>query len=129
MNTAIWVGIGGCIGSVLRYWASGLIVGLSQSVGFPFATLAVNVVGCFAIGFLSELAESRGSFGPEARAFVFVGILGGFTTFSTFGNETVYLLREGQRVPAMAYVGASVGLGLGAVVLGRAVAQVIWRAA
>lgn len=129
MNAAIWVGIGGFIGSVLRYWASGLVVGLSQSVGFPFATLTVNVVGCFAIGFLSELAETRGGFGPEARAFVFVGILGGFTTFSTFGNETVYLMREGQRVPAMAYVGASVVLGLGAVVLGRAVAQLIWRAA
>jgi len=61
---------------------------------FPFGTLAVNVVGCFLIGGLSELAEARAYLAPETRAFLIIGLLGGFTTFSAFGNETVNLLRD-----------------------------------
>jgi len=127
MSLAIWVGVGGFLGSMLRYWTTGVVQALSHSIGFPYGTLAVNVAGCFAIGFLSALAETRGVFTPEARAFVFVGILGGFTTFSTFGNETMDLLQGGERSLALANVGASVGLGLGAVWLGRGVALLIWR--
>lgn len=129
MNLAVWVGVGGFIGSILRYWAAGTVQALSHSIGFPFGTLAVNITGCFVIGFLSGIAHARGEFSPELRAFVYVGILGGFTTFSTFGNETVNLLREDQSALALANVAASVGLGLGAVWLGHAIAQLIWRAA
>ena len=90
-------------------------------------TLAVNLTGCFVIGFLSQLADAREVFTPESRAFVFVGILGGFTTFSTFGNESINLFRGGENIYGFAYVGAHVLLGLGAVWLGRAVAFVLWR--
>jgi CrcB protein len=121
------VGIGGFIGSVLRYLVSGYVQQISQSVQFPYGTLVVNVVGCFIIGFLSQLAESRGVFTAESRAFVFIGILGGFTTFSTFGNETMNFLREGENFPALVNVGAHLLLGLGAVWLGRNVAYSIWR--
>jgi CrcB protein len=121
------IALGGAIGSVLRYWASGFVQDWSRSASFPFGTLAVNVLGCFIIGALSQLAEARGLFNPEMRALVFVGVLGGFTTFSTFGNESVNLLREGENVYAFAYVGAHVLLGLGAVWLGRAAAYALWR--
>lgn len=113
------VGIGGFVGSVLRYLASGVVQDLSKSVAFPYGTLAVNVIGCFAIGFLSYLAESRGLFTAESRALVFVGILGGFTTFSTFGSETMNLWRDGEHSYVFANIVTSLILCLGAVWLGR----------
>ncbi len=99
----------------------------SQSIAFPFGTLAVNVIGCLCIGFLSELAESRSLFSTDARAFLVVGILGGFTTFSAFGNETMNLLRDGETALALANIGAQVALSLGAVWLGYTLAHLIWR--
>ena len=121
------VGFGGFIGSVMRYLASGYVQQATKSVGFPYGTLAVNVIGCFAIGFLAQLAESRGVFTSEARLFVFVGILGGFTTFSSFGNETFNLARDSQMMSALANIGLNVIIGLFAVWLGRTVAYLIWR--
>jgi len=120
-------GIGGFIGSALRYAATGYVQQLSRSPAFPYGTLAVNLIGCFLIGFLSQLAESRGLFTAEARTFVFIGILGGFTTFSAFGNETMNLWREGQNSLALANVAAHLVLGLGAVWVGRGLAYQIWR--
>jgi CrcB protein len=96
-------------------------------VGFPYGTLTVNVIGCFVIGFLAQLAESRGVFTSEARLFVFVGILGGFTTFSSFGNETLNLARDSQMMIALANIGMNVVIGLVAVWLGRTVSYLIWR--
>ncbi|MSS72628.1 MAG: fluoride efflux transporter CrcB [Candidatus Latescibacteria bacterium] len=125
MNRLLLVGTGGFIGSVLRYLASGFVQ--QGTVQFPYGTLAVNLAGCLTIGFLSELAEAYGVFTPETRSFVFVGILGGFTTFSAFGNETVNLLRDGEGLLALANVGAHVVLGLGAVWAGRALPHLIWR--
>lgn len=127
MATVVLIGLGGFIGSVLRYGMSGAVQSLAGGALFPVGTLAVNLTGCFVIGFLSQLADAREVFTPESRAFVFVGILGGFTTFSTFGNESMNLFRGGENVYAFAYVGAHVLLGLGAVWLGRAVAFVLWR--
>ena len=121
------VGAGGFLGSVLRYIVSGTVQQSSGSVGFPYGTLAVNVIGCFVIGALSALAENRGVFTTEARLFVFVGILGGFTTFSTFSNETMNLLREGDNLRALVNVAAQLILGLGAVWLGRSLVTAIWR--
>jgi len=83
------VGLGGALGSIARYLASGWAQAAAKNGLFPYGTLAVNLLGCLVIGFLAQLSESRGVFIPEARALVFVGILGGFTTFSTFGNETL----------------------------------------
>jgi len=121
------VGAGGFLGSVLRYIVSGYVQQSSGSVGFPYGTLAVNVIGCFVIGALSALAENRGVFTTEARLFVFVGILGGFTTFSTFSNETMNFLREGDNLRALANVAAQLILGLGAVWWGRSLVTAIWR--
>lgn len=127
MNNIFLVGAGGFIGSALRYLVGGYVQQFSKSVNFPYGTLAVNLVGCFLIGFLAQLAESRSAFTNEARLFVFVGILGGFTTFSAFGNETVNLMRQGFGFNAFANISANVMLGLLVVWLGRAVGYLIWR--
>lgn len=123
----MYVALGGALGSVLRYLLSTWTQTLSKSIDFPYGTLAVNLIGCFVIGLLSYLVESYGAFTSESRAFVFVGILGGFTTFSSFGNETMNLFREGQSLNALANVGANVIFGLILVWLGRTVAYWIWR--
>ena len=120
-------GIGGFIGSVLRYSVSGFVQDWSRSIDFPYGTLAVNLVGCFAIGFLSQLAETRGFFTAETRALIFIGVLGGFTTFSAFSNETINLWREGESLLATINVAAHLVLCLGAVWLSRAMAYQIWR--
>lgn len=127
MRIFLWVGTGGFIGSVLRYWISGYIQDLSKSIGFPYGTLAVNLSGCLIIGFLAQLADARSVFTPETRALVFTGILGGFTTFSTFSNETLNLFRAGQNLPALANLGLHLGAGLAAVWLGRTLAYLLWR--
>lgn len=127
MDRVLLAGVGGFIGTVLRYLLSGFIQQVTQNVVFPYGTLVVNLIGCLAIGFLSELAEARGIFTGESRVFVFVGILGGFTTFSSFGNETVNLLRDGESLPALFNISLQIFLGLGLVLAGRAIANLIWR--
>ena len=121
------VAFGGAFGSVSRYLLGTWIQSMSKSIDFPYGTLMVNLIGCFVIGFLSQLAEARGVFTSESRALVFVGILGGFTTFSSFGNDTINLLRDGETFNALANVGANVILGLLLVWLGRTVAFWIWK--
>jgi CrcB protein len=120
-------GIGGFLGSALRYAATGFVQDWSGSIRFPFGTLAVNLLGCICIGFFSQLAETRGIFTAEARTLIFIGVLGGFTTFSAFGNETINLWRDGENALAIANVAAHVLLCLGAVWLSRALAFQIWR--
>ena len=120
-------GIGGFIGSVLRYSVSGFVQDMSRSIDFPYGTLAVNLIGCFAIGFLSHLAETRGFFTAETRTLIFIGVLGGFTTFSAFSNETINLWREGESLLATINVAAHLVLCLGAVWLSRTMAYQIWR--
>jgi fluoride exporter len=127
MIKLLLIGAGGFIGSVLRYLLSGLAQTLSQSIAFPYGTLTVNILGCFCIGFLSELFDARALISTDMRAFLVVGILGGFTTFSAFGNETMNLIREGDAALALMNVGAQVLLGLGAVWFGYTLAYVIWR--
>ena len=127
MDRILLVGTGGFIGSILRYWVSGYIQQLSNSNLFPFGTLVVNFLGCLVIGFLSQIAEEYGAFTTESRALVFIGILGGFTTFSTFSNETLNLLRDGQNVLAFGNIAGHLILGIGAVWLGRTLAYVLWR--
>ena len=127
MGKLFLAGIGGFIGSVLRYSVSGFVQDLSRSIDFPFGTLAVNLIGCFAIGFLSQLAETRGSFTAETRTLIFIGVLGGFTTFSAFSNETINLWREGESLLTTINVAAHLVLCLGAVWLSRAMAYQIWR--
>ena len=126
MGKLFLAGIGGFVGSSLRYALTGYVQTWSRSIDFPYGTLAVNLIGCFLIGLLSQLAESRGVFTAESRTFVFIGILGGFTTFSAFGNETMNLWRDGENLLAMANVAAHLLLGLGAVWASRALAYQIW---
>jgi CrcB protein len=126
MINILLIGMGGALGSIARYLVSGWMQAISRNATFPLGTLTVNVVGCFVIGFLAQLAESWGMFTSEARAFVFIGILGGFTTFSTFGNETYNLAHSGEMASALANVGANVILGLLAVWLGHITASLIW---
>ena len=123
----IYVALGGALGSVSRYLLGTWTQSISKSIDFPYGTLTVNLIGCFIIGFLSQLAESRGVFTPESRAFVFIGVLGGFTTFSSFGNDSINLLRDGETFNALANVGANVILGLALVWLGRSIAYWTWR--
>jgi CrcB protein len=127
MNRLLWVGLGGFAGSVLRYLVSGWAQQASKSIAFPWGTLAVNVAGCLVIGGLSYLADTRGLLHAEARLFLIVGVLGGFTTFSAFGNETMNLLRDGENLLAAANVGANVLLCLASVWAGRAIAVAVWR--
>jgi CrcB protein len=127
MDKIFLVGIGGFVGSVLRYLISGYVQQTTKSVIFPYGTLAVNLIGCFIIGFLSQLVEERGVFTPESRALIFIGFLGGFTTFSTFSNESVNLLRDGENFYALVNAGLHFAFGIGAVWLGRTVSYLIWR--
>jgi CrcB protein len=120
------IGAGGFLGAVARYGMAGMVQTLSRSASFPYGTLAVNLVGCMLIGVLSQLIETRGAFTPETRAFLIIGVLGGFTTFSAFGNETMSLLRDAEPWLASANVIAHVVLGIGGVWLGRVAAFLVW---
>jgi CrcB protein len=93
---------------------------------FPVGTLAVNLLGCLAIGVLAELSEARGVLSAAARGFLVVGLIGGFTTFSTFANETVSAMRDNAVLIAAGNVLLSVGLGLAGVWLGRLLAHAVW---
>jgi CrcB protein len=110
MRIILLVGSGSFIGGVLRYFSSVFIQNkLPQT--FPFATLGVNITGCFLIGILFGLTE-RSGISTEARLFLATGICGGFTTFSAFSQETFYLLRSGHFAYATIYISVSVLIGL-----------------
>lgn len=98
---------GGGLGAVLRYWAQGLVYNRMGSA-FPYGTVLVNIVGCFVIGLLMVSMEERFLATPALRLFLTVGILGGFTTFSSFSFETMALFRDGESALALANVGLSV---------------------
>lgn len=120
--SALFVGLGGSVGALARFGLSGLVHRSLPQTTFPFGTLAVNMLGCLAIGSIAGLAESRLAFGPELRAFVLIGILGSFTTFSTFGFETFAMLRDDEYLRAIMNIGLQVVLGLALVWLGYSLA-------
>lgn len=127
MLKVLLVAVGGSVGSVLRYAASGLAQDLFRNSTFPVGTLLVNLAGCLLIGAGSQLAEARGAFSDSSRALLFIGVLGGFTTFSAFSNETFSLFRSGSPLLAWLNVAVQVLGGLGCVWLGRYAACLIWR--
>jgi CrcB protein len=127
MKAVALVFLGGGIGASLRHLLGGAVQALARSATFPWGTFAVNVSGCFVIGLLAQLSESRGVPSGGTRTFLFVGVLGGYTTFSSFGNETLNLLRGGEALAAAGNAGGQLVLGLLAVALGRAAAQLLWR--
>jgi CrcB protein len=116
MKLTLMIGSGSFIGGILRYLLSQYIQVRNSSL-FPWGTLAVNIMGCLLIGVVFGLAE-KGNMTQTLKLFLTTGILGGFTTFSAFSVETFTLLRSGQQVVAIAYIGSSVLIGLLATFIG-----------
>jgi CrcB protein len=113
----IAIAAGGAAGALLRYWSStGVYLLLGRA--FPYGTLAVNVAGSLVMGFLFVWLVERSAFGTEWRAGLLVGMLGAFTTFSTFSMETLNLIEEGEPVKALLNVVLSVMLCLAACAIG-----------
>jgi len=127
LRTLFLIGTGGFIGSILRYLVSGYAQQLGKSLLFPFGTLIVNLVGCILVGFIAELVDHRSMASGETRAFLIIGLLGGFTTFSAFGNETMTLLRDGEPWLALWNILGHIILGLFAVWLGYSAASLLWK--
>ena len=117
---AVMIGSGGFLGALARYGMTGFVQRQLPPTAFPYGTLAVNLLGCLLIGAIAGLAETRQLLGQEFRAFALIGLLGGFTTFSTFGYETFAMLRADEYVRAASNVGIHVGLGVALVWLGYA---------
>lgn len=115
----IAVACGGALGALLRYGAGAMLAGRA----FPWATLAVNVSGSLAFGFFAIWLSERWPLAAELRAFVLVGVLGAFTTFSTFSWETVALLREGDVPGGLVNMAANLALCLVAVIAGAWLAR------
>ena len=124
MDRLILVAVGGALGSSLRY-AANLYAQRAGQTAFPWATFGVNVSGCFLIGLLAVFADERAWLGPNARLFLLAGVLGGYTTFSSFGYETVKLVGGGALSAAVLNVAGQVVLGLAAVWLGMAAARAL----
>jgi CrcB protein len=125
---ALWVALGGALGSAARYWCSGLVAN-AMGETFPGGTLIVNVSGSLVIGFIAAVSGPDGRFliPPEARQFMLVGILGGFTTFSSFSLQTLSLARDGEWLLAGANIVGSVVLCLIAVWAGHMLGAVVNR--
>lgn len=123
MERLLWVGLGGMAGSMARYLLNLLVERTCEPLRYPLGILTVNVIGCLAAGFVAGRVHL--GLGPEAglRLFVMVGLLGGFTTFSSFGLDTFELLRAQRVGAAVLNVGLNVFLALGAVWAGYATAQ------
>ena len=117
MTYSLAVAAGGAVGALLRYWTA-LASQALFGAGFPYGTLVVNTAGSLAMGFLSVLLLDRAGLGPEWRAALLVGLLGAFTTFSTFSMETFNLVENGARLRAVGNVLLNVSLCLAAVWLG-----------
>lgn len=126
MERAFWVGVGGFLGAIFRYWAGSALNRIRPGAVLPYETLVINVAGCLVMGVLIGLSESRGILGTSSRAFLLVGVLGGFTTFSTFGYELFQLIRGGQIGSALASTVLHVVLGASAVWAGDAAARALW---
>lgn len=116
MKIILSIGIGSCLGGLSRYFISQFIQNKFLSA-FPYGTMAVNIAGCFLIGIIFGLSE-RGNVSMLWRLFLVTGFLGGFTTFSSFSNETVALVRDGQVWHAFIYISCSVIIGLTATFTG-----------
>ncbi|MCE7504820.1 fluoride efflux transporter CrcB [Polynucleobacter sp. IMCC30063] len=112
LHPIILVALGGAVGSVCRYKLSGFVLYQTINWRFPLGTFLVNVIGCLAIGILAGLILKFELFSSQSRLFLITGIMGGFTTFSAFGLETFYLIREKEFLVAGSYVLASVIAGL-----------------
>lgn len=122
MDKILMVGLGGFAGAVLRYLAGAWALGWGQG-RYPLGTLLVNTAGCLLAGALYGFAAGRGLVGSSAWLFLFTGLLGGFTTFSALGVETVGLAESGRGGTAAAFLAANAAFGILAAWLGMALAE------
>lgn len=118
------IGIGGFVGSVSRYLLSIKVQQFLAGAMFPFGTILVNISGCLIIGFISGFSENVALLSPRTRFFLITGVLGGYTTFSAFGNETFNLIRENELILALINVGIQVIVGVIAVWLGYVLSKI-----
>ncbi len=110
MQHILFIAIGGALGALGRYWVSGLLN--NATFRLPYGTLACNVIGSFLMGVLFVLILEKSRLSPEMRPLLMVGLLGAFTTFSTFSLETVAMMQEGHVMSALIYILLSVFLSL-----------------
>ena len=120
--TWLLVFAGGGIGALLRYELGGFVQARTGAA-FPWGTFAVNALGCFAIGVLATWIDERAGAGPAWRVFLLVGVLGGFTTFSSFGLESWRLIEEGRALAAAGNASLSVAVCVAAVAAGAAIVR------
>ena len=118
------VGMGSFLGGGMRFLVSKLIQGCTV-LAFPFGTFAVNVLGCLLIGFLSGLNDNGGWMTPSTKLILTTGFCGGFTTFSTFMNESNSLMKDGNMLYLSIYIIASLALGMLAVIIGNQLAKAV----
>lgn len=125
------VALGGGIGAACRYLLSSLVTRLAGGLAFagslPLGTLAVNVLGCLVIGFLAPMLASVVPARPRLTLFLVTGVLGGFTTMSSFSNETLTLYEGGQQALAVGYAAGTLVLCMAAVAVGAALARIVAR--
>ena len=114
MQAVLLVALGGAIGSVLRYETGALVLRHVGTTQFPWGTFTVNVAGCAIAGLLAGLGEHFEFLTADVRLLLFTGFLGGFTTFSAFGVETIALIERGEWAIAGTYVALSIACGLAA---------------
>ena len=127
IHPLILVAMGGAIGSMARFGISSLVVKQVNPVNFPWGTFSVNILGCMLAGVFLLVAESMQSISQEARLFVVTGLLGGFTTFSAFGIETLGLLRRGEMLIAISYASLSIIVGVLAMWLSYSLLKVMFN--
>ncbi len=123
MKTLLLIGAGGFLGSISRFLASRFMQNNFPSA-FPFGTFLVNITGCFLIGLIFGFSERSSLMSSGWKMFLAVGFCGGFTTFSTFANENLALLRDGDFFHFMLYTGLSVFLGIAATFLGVLITKI-----
>jgi CrcB protein len=122
MARVFWIGLAGALGTIARYGV-GVCAGRALGTGFPYGTLIVNVLGCFLIALVSELALSTAVISPTLKLTLTTGFMGGFTTYSSFNNETTGLLRERAWAVGLLNVGVTLGACFLAGLLGLALAR------
>lgn len=123
IRALLLVGTGGFLGSISRYLSSRFLQNIFPSA-FPFGTFVVNITGCFLIGLIYGFSERSSLLTPGWKMFLAVGFCGGFTTFSTFANENLALIRDGEFFYFLVYTGLSVFLGIAATFLGVIITKI-----
>lgn len=123
MENFLSIGLGGAIGAISRYCLGNIITKIYGS-SFPYGTFCINITGCFLMGLLMTIIVDKGMLSPGWRLFLCVGVLGGFTTFSSFSYETLTLLQEGNLLYSILYAGGSVVLGVLAAFMGVMLADI-----